>query len=85
VVTHPAALERWRVAGTGQQMCHAGARPERGDVVGRAVRIRPGVPVTGDQPVHQTRVEFGHRLEVQSDASKCARADIGDENVGAAE
>ena len=41
VVAHPAALERRRVAGPGQQVRQARPRPERGDVVGGPVGVGP--------------------------------------------
>ena len=56
MVTHAAPLERRGVARSGEQVGHAGAGPERGDVIGGAVGVRPGLAVAGDQPINEPRV-----------------------------
>ncbi len=66
VVSHAAPLKRRCVTGTGQQVRHPRARPERSDVVGGAVGVGSRVAVTGDEPVYQARIGGGHRLEVQT-------------------
>ena len=68
VVAHAAALEGRRVAGTGQQMRHAGMSPERRDVVGGPIGIGSGHAVPGDRPVDQTRIVGSHRCVVEPKA-----------------
>ncbi len=85
VVAHSAALKRRRLTGAGQQVRQARSCPERRDVVGRPVGVRPPLAVAGDQAVHQAGIARRHRLEVQTRALQRGGTHIGEENVCAAE
>src|SRR5262249_33596492 len=57
VVAHAAALEGRLTAGLRQEPRDARARPEGGDVVGRAVGVRPAAAVAGEERIDEPRVD----------------------------
>src|SRR4030095_16748583 len=80
---HAAALDGRLLVGRRQHRRDTASRPERADVVRRAVAVRAVDAVAGDRAVDQPRIRFRQRRVVEPQPRQGPGSEVRDEDVGA--